>query len=145
MPDSSLSKSVFAKHNHIVDTYLPAARVRSGSALSKTFPVRMCPSLSTLSVLTLPHTDSSLFRPISSHPARTGTFPSRKNHTATPGMPQSDPSCPPLIPASLPNAAPFSVLAFQLWPAQLSRHPQLIPTSMLPQTTLSVFHDDPRT
>ncbi|KAJ7855169.1 hypothetical protein B0H14DRAFT_3865291 [Mycena olivaceomarginata] len=37
MPDSSLSKLAFAKHNHVVDTYPPTARVRSGSALSKAF------------------------------------------------------------------------------------------------------------
>ncbi|KAJ7855175.1 hypothetical protein B0H14DRAFT_3449192 [Mycena olivaceomarginata] len=46
IPDSSLNKLAFAKHNHVVDTYPPTARVRSGSALSKTFPVR--PSRHTL-------------------------------------------------------------------------------------------------
>ncbi|KAJ7855188.1 hypothetical protein B0H14DRAFT_3449210 [Mycena olivaceomarginata] len=42
MPDSSLSKSVFAKHNHVVDTYPPTPRVRSGSALSTAHLVTPC-------------------------------------------------------------------------------------------------------
>ncbi|KAJ7855162.1 hypothetical protein B0H14DRAFT_743176 [Mycena olivaceomarginata] len=87
------------------------ARIRSGSALSKAFPAHLVT------------------------PCKNRRIPSHKNRAAAPGTPPPDPCRPPPIPASFLNAAPFSALALQLRPAQLSRHPQLVPTSMLPRTS----------